>query len=143
LVIAATEPDFEVNETIFPHHLAKGLAEPLDMKDMDIDEDGQYTLLDLYLWTAKSVATEYKTGELLATEHALLDDNGDGRGTELQAEYLTEDLGGKLKAGRARPMLRPGDGDVARKIRLATPPQKKPEAAKPAEAEKEPESEVE
>jgi hypothetical protein len=102
------------------------------MKEVDVDEDGAYTLLDLYLWTAKSVATEYKTGELLATEHALLDDTGDGRGTELQTEYLTEELGGKLKAG-TKPMPRPGDGDAARKIRLATPPEKKPEAEKPAD----------
>jgi hypothetical protein len=90
VVITATEPDLEVNETLFPQHLAKTLAEPPPFKDLDVDEDGRLTLLDAYLYTTQKVADEYLVGMLLATEHALLDDTGDGKAAEIQANYLIE-----------------------------------------------------
>jgi hypothetical protein len=96
VVITATEPDLEVNEPIFPHKLAKGLDDPPPFVELDRDTDGRLSLLDLYLWTAREVAQEYAMGELLATEHALLDDTADGRGTEIQIDYLPEELGGRL-----------------------------------------------
>lgn len=121
IVIVATEADFEVNETIFPHKLVKLLAEPPALAEFDIDGDGRATLLDAYLGAARDTAQEYASGELLATEHALIDDNGDGRGTELQIDYLPEELGGRLRAGRTKPAPRPGDGALARQIALAVP----------------------
>lgn len=125
-VIAATEADAEVNETIFPHKLATALADPPPMKDFDIDGDGQPTLFDAYLWTARETAQEYASGELLATEHSLIDDNGDGRGSEVQLDYLTEEPGGRLRAGR-KPVPRPGDGARMRTILLPRPPEAEPE----------------
>jgi hypothetical protein len=122
VVITATEPDFEVNETLFPQHLAKTLAEPPPFKDLDVDEDGKLTLLDAYLYTTQKVAEEYTAGMLLATEHALLDDTGDAKPTELQANYLIEELGGRYKPGKAKPILRSGDGALARQILLDYPP---------------------
>jgi hypothetical protein len=121
IVIAATEPDLEVNETIFPHKLALALSAPPPYEEFDIDRDGRMTLLDLYLWTAKATAQEYVTGELLATEHAQIDDNADGRGTELQAQFLPEELGGKLPAGKDPPLVKSGDGALARAIWLPAP----------------------
>jgi len=122
VVITATEPDLEVNETLFPHHLAKTLAEPPSFEEMDLDEDGRLTLLDAYLFTCQQTAKEYADNMLLATEHALIDDTGDGRGTEVEADYLTEELGGRLRAGREKPIRRTGDGALARKILLDFPP---------------------
>ena len=132
IVITATEPDYEVNETLFPHKLAKALAEPPPMAEFDVDGDGHPTLLDAYLWSARETAQEFASGELLATEHAMLDDNGDGRGTEVQIDYLSEELGGRRRAGRSMPPPRAGDGALAREIMLPEPP-----AAAPAEAERE------
>ncbi|HVW38266.1 MAG TPA: hypothetical protein VHB99_13215 [Pirellulales bacterium] len=134
IVIVATEADFEVNETIFPHKLVKLLAQPPALAAFDVDGDGRATLLDAYLGAARDTAQEYASGELLATEHALIDDNGDGRGTELQTDYLTEELGGRLRAGRAKPAPRGGDGALARQISLAVPlvaPEPVPAAAEP------------
>lgn len=122
IVITATEPDFEVNETLFPQHLAKTLAEPPPFKDFDVDEDGKLTLLDAYLYTTQKVAEEYLAGMLLATEHALLDDTGDGKPTEIQANYLIEELGGRYKPGKPKPIIRTGDGALARRILLDYPP---------------------
>jgi hypothetical protein len=120
-VIVATEADFEVNETIFPHKLVKLLVEPPALAEFDIDGDGRATLFDAYLGAARDTAQEYAAGELLATEHALLDDDGDGRGTEVQADYLPVEMGGRMRPGRARPAPRAGDGAVCRGIALAVP----------------------
>jgi hypothetical protein len=66
-------------------------------------------------------------------EHSLLDDDGDGRGTELQLDYLSEELGGRVRAGRKRPPPRSNDGVRTRAILLPMPPEAEPESAKPAE----------
>jgi hypothetical protein len=133
VVITATEADAEVNETIFPHKLAIALAEPPPMSQFDGDADGRPTLLDAYLWCAREIAQEYASGELLATEHSLLDDDGDGRGSELQLDYLSEELGGRVRAGRKRPPPRSNDGVRTRAILLPTPPEAPAEPAKPDE----------
>jgi len=122
IVIAATEADREVNETIFPHKLAAALSQPPPYLEFDIDDDGRLSLLDAYLWAAREAAQEYATGMLLATEHAQLDDNGDGRGTEVQANFLTEELGGRLTTERKAPLILSGDGAIARRLLLAYPP---------------------
>jgi hypothetical protein len=122
IVIAATEADREFNETIFPHKLAATLSRPQPLAELDIDGDGHPSLLDLYLRVARDTAQEYANEMLLATEHAQLDDNGDGRGTELQADFLPEELGGRPTSGRKKPQLDSGDGAVARRLILALPP---------------------
>jgi hypothetical protein len=94
VVIAATEADAETNETTFPAVFAKILAAGLDPDEHDIDKDGKLTLFDLYVVVAKEIAQNYATAEQLATEHAQLDDDGDGVGHELQNAYLPEAQGG-------------------------------------------------
>jgi len=123
IVITATEPDLEVNETFFAHKLARALGPtPPTYGELDIDRDWRLTLVDVYLWTARETAKEYLPNMLLATEHSLLDDTGDGRGTELQANYLPEELGGKLKAADKLPAPPIGDGALTRTIVLDFPP---------------------
>lgn len=120
VVISATEPDLEVNETLFPYKLAEAIGTPAALGEIDLDQDQRVSVLDLYLWTVRETAQQYVTDELLATEHALLDDSGDGRGTEVQADYLPEELGGRRRANRPPPTLA-GDGKVAQQAVLAWP----------------------
>jgi hypothetical protein len=94
VVLAATEADAETNETTFPAVLAKVLMGELDPADHDIDKDGRMTLFDLYVVVAKEIAQNYASAEQLSTEHAQLDDDGDGIGHELQNNYLPEEQGG-------------------------------------------------
>jgi hypothetical protein len=122
VVVTATEPDLEVNETLFPHKLAEALADERPFAELDLDRDGRLSLLDIYLWTARETAQEYAAGELLATEHAQLDDNGDGRGSEVQADFLPEELGGRLRIGRQSPQIKAGDGALARQVFVPWPP---------------------
>jgi hypothetical protein len=86
VVITATGNDLENNETLFPSSLAKLLGTFPD-DEHDIDKDGRQTLLDLYVAVARDVKARYETDELLATEHAQIDDNGDGLASELQSKY--------------------------------------------------------
>lgn len=120
VVIAATEPDLEVNETLFPHKLARALGSPPAFAEIDLDRDGRLTLFDIYLWSCQETAKDYVTAQLLSTEHALIDDTGDGRGAEIEVAYLTEELGGRLRAGQA-PAPPVGDGAAAARIELSFP----------------------
>jgi hypothetical protein len=122
IIVSATEADREVNETIFPHKLAAALDQPPPYLEFDMDSDGRVSLLDVYLWAAQATAQEYVTEMLLATEHANLDDNGDGRGTELQRSFLTEELGGRRAPDRPPPLIVSGDGALAQQIMLYYPP---------------------
>jgi hypothetical protein len=47
----------------------------------DLDKDQQVSLLEAYLAASNGVEEFYKRESRLATEHALLDDTGDGLGT--------------------------------------------------------------
>ena len=121
VVISATETDWETNETEFPHELARVWSSPPEAKEFDIDQDGTITLFDLYVTVARNLAQSYLERELLATEHPLLEDNGDGRGTEVQIDFLTEEQGGRAKPKKpsTSPMNSTGDGRVSKSIVLA------------------------
>lgn len=119
VVITATEADLEVNETLCPLALAEVLSQPAAPADFDADGDGRLTLFDLYIALARNVAQRYVADEALSTEHAQLDDNGDGRGSELQLDYLTPEQGGRLAAGKIPPKIKEGaDGSLAAQIVL-------------------------
>jgi hypothetical protein len=77
VIITATRSGNEVNVTRFGGYLAKAIAGPA----ADLDKDGQTSLLEAYLFASRQVEQFYKEAGRLATEHALLDDNGDGLGT--------------------------------------------------------------
>jgi hypothetical protein len=117
IVITATEPDQEVNETLFPLALAEVLAAPPE--GIDRDKNGKISVFELYLAVVANVMKQYADAENLPTEHAKLDDNGDGHGSELQESYLPPELGGT--AGKRRePKLGPkDDGALATKTYIA------------------------
>ncbi len=123
IVVSATEPDLEVNETDYAKSLAEVLASPPPASEFDVDRDGNLTLFDLYIAVARNVVDRYIKAEFLPTEHALLDDNGDGRGTELQIDFLTEAQGGRAQEGKPPRLPKEnGDGALAQRISL-TPEQ--------------------
>lgn len=118
VVIAATEADAETNETTFPGVFAQFLASGLNPAEHDVDKDGALTLYDLYVVVAKEIAQTYASNEQLATEHAQLDDDGDGVGHELQNAYLPEDQGG-APPGKKSNRPPPRDGLLAARIKLS------------------------
>ena len=137
IVISATEEAWETNETEFPHELARVLTNPPITKDFDVDEDGAITVFDLYVTLARNIAQSFLDGEFLATEHPLFDDNGDGRGTDVQIDYLTVEQGGRVKRlkNSKSPPKPNAEGIFAKSITLPFPLKEAPppETPKPAD----------
>jgi len=77
IVITATKSGSENNYARFGGYLSQTIADP----SADLDKDGQTSLLEAWLAAAQRTAAYYKDEGRLATEHSLLDDNGDGLGT--------------------------------------------------------------
>jgi hypothetical protein len=77
VVITATKSGFEQSYARFGPYLAEAIVDP----QADLDKDGQTSLLEAFLSAAERVTQFYSSSGRLATEHALLDDNGDGLGT--------------------------------------------------------------
>jgi hypothetical protein len=76
-IVTATRSGWEENYTRFGRYFAKSLVDP----SSDLDKDGQVSVLESFLSATHQVAEFYKNEKRLATEHALLDDNGDKKGT--------------------------------------------------------------
>ena len=77
VVIAATRSGYEQNYARFGEYFAKAITAP----EADLDKDAQVSLLEAFLMASRQATEFYKVAGRLATEHALLDDNGDGLGT--------------------------------------------------------------
>lgn len=77
VIITATRSGNEVNAARFGGYLAKAIANPA----ADLDKDGQTSLLEAFLLASRQTQQFYKEAGRLTTEHALIDDNGDGLGT--------------------------------------------------------------
>lgn len=77
VVITATRSGHEQNFARFGGVMSKAIGDP----KADLDKDGQTSLLEAYLIASRELAEFYKSEGRLATEHPLLDDNGDGLGT--------------------------------------------------------------
>jgi len=77
VIVTATRSGSEENYTRFNKFISQSIADP----EADLDKDGQTSLLEAFLMGSRRVTEFYKSEGRLATEHALLDDNGDGLGT--------------------------------------------------------------
>jgi hypothetical protein len=78
VIITATRSGHEQNFA----RLGKYLSEAIGSAQADLDKDGQTSLLEAFVSAARQTTDFYKDEGRLATEHALLDDNGDGFGTQ-------------------------------------------------------------
>jgi hypothetical protein len=77
VIITATQSGQEIHFARFGDQMSAAIADPA----ADLDKDGQTSLLEAFLAASHHVEEFYKQNGRLATEHALIDDNGDARGT--------------------------------------------------------------
>ncbi len=79
-IVTATRTGRERNETIFGGYFVDAFTG----EDADLDKDGRVSLWEAFEFARIEVTREYETSNRIATEHPVLDDNGDGEGsTEL------------------------------------------------------------
>jgi hypothetical protein len=78
IVITATKSGQETNATRF----AGFFIAALKAADADTDQDGHTSVLETFVYANRLTADFYTRAGRLATEHALLEDNGDGVGHE-------------------------------------------------------------
>jgi hypothetical protein len=77
IVISATKSGDERNFARFGQFISSAIGDP----SSDLDKDGQVSLLEAYLTACRQLDEFYASDARLATEHPLLDDNGDSLGT--------------------------------------------------------------
>lgn len=76
IVITATRSGMEQNATRFAEHFIAALGNP----EADADKNGRVSVLEAFEYATKLTNGHYEQKGVLVTEHALLDDNGDGTG---------------------------------------------------------------
>lgn len=87
IIVTATKSGTEVNAT----RLAGFLANSLGNAAADLDHDDEISIAEAVSHASALTQRFYKEDDRLATEHALLDDNGDGKGTAVKSLVMTGD----------------------------------------------------
>ena len=90
IIISATKDGNQIQYSRF----GDAMSQAISGLDADINRDGQASLLEAWLFASRRTAEFYATEGRLATEHSLIDDNGDAKGT--RAEVYDGD---RLKLG--------------------------------------------
>ena len=101
VIVTATKSGAENNFARFGGYFAEAVADPA----ADLDHDGQTSVLEAWLAAAQRTAEFYKTEGRIATEHSLIEDNGDGLGTPAEW-YADLRVVKKTKDGKAPDGLR-------------------------------------
>jgi len=101
VVITATKTGGERNETVFPEYFVAAFADP----SADRDRNGHVSLGEAFEYAKAKVVQAFQQKGLLLTEHATLDDSGEG---QLAAQMY-------LGIGRAETVLTADTSDPAMK----------------------------
>jgi hypothetical protein len=114
-VITATVNDGEKNQTRFGEFFAAAFA--ATDADADTDKDGRVSVLEAFVWARARTADSYNRDGQLLTEHAVLDDNGDGKGSDAPGQpggdgavartlFLSASSGTRVTGDQGDPELR-------------------------------------
>lgn len=80
IVVTSTKSAYERNESQFSRFFVDALDKP---GVADVDKDGRVSLLEAYRYAVVETRRSYSNDERLVTEHSQLDDDGNGKGTDL------------------------------------------------------------
>ncbi len=109
VIVTATRSGIEQNYARFGEYLSQTIGEPR----WDIDHDGEVSVLEAFLAASAEVRDFYQSAGRIATEHALIDDNGDGLGTPADAFRGTRVVAQPSDSNQTV------DGNLAARISLA------------------------
>jgi len=99
IVITATSNGREYHATLFGDYFVDAFAE----SGADMDKDERISMLEAFAFARRETRRAYDSEKQLLTEHALLDDNGDGEGSLAPGEFEA-------------------DGALAKRVYLQQPP---------------------
>jgi hypothetical protein len=86
VIITATNSVAQRYATVFPDAFVQALSSAA----ADLDKNGRVSLLEAFTTASRTVAQHYEQGGIMATEVALLDDDGDGKGMVAGTENATD-----------------------------------------------------
>ena len=120
VVITATKSGAESNFARFGEYLSVAVGDPT----FDLDKDGQTSLFEAYLSATRRTLAFYEAEGRLATEHSLLDDNGDGLGVRADffrgVRLVQKVAGAALVDGRLAHQFHLVRSDSERQLSLET-----------------------
>jgi len=107
VIVTATKGPDEVFYSHFGEYFAKAIG---GHSEADLDADAQVSLLEAFLYSSHQVVDFYEKEGRIATEHAVLEDNGDAAATRSEVFHGVE---ATLAPDGSKP-----DGDRARQLAL-------------------------
>lgn len=82
IVITATHSAAQKYATVFPEYFVKAMKEA----STDLDKNGRTSLFEVFAAASAAVKQHFEQRGQLITEHAVIDDNGDGKGRQATDE---------------------------------------------------------
>ena len=111
-IVTATESAVQRYETRFPEFFVAAFVEQAG----DADRDGGVSVLEAFEYASREVREWYRQQGRLATERALIDDTGDGRGTEAGQPGPDGLASARLYPGAGRPLSTGVDDPALRRL---------------------------
>jgi hypothetical protein len=105
VVITATDSPAQRYDTVFPDYFIRSLADP----SADLDKNERVSIWEAFAAASTGVRRHYQQRGQLSTEHALLDDNGDGVGNEVTTPGDDGSLAARTYLDETLPGARPTD----------------------------------
>jgi chorismate mutase len=92
IVLTSTDSVAQRFDTVFPEHFIRALTDG----NADLDKNGRVSVWEAFAAASMGVRRYYTQRGQLATEHALIDDNGDGVGREAGGEGTDGSMSSRL-----------------------------------------------
>jgi len=105
IIITATDSPAQRYDTVFPEYFIRALTDP----GADLDKNERVSMWEAFAAASAAVRRHYQQRGQLSTEHALLDDNGDGVGNEVTTPGDDGSLASRTYLDESRPGERPTD----------------------------------
>jgi hypothetical protein len=108
IVISADDSAAQQFETVFPGYFIKAF----DDDSADLDKNGKVSVWEAFVYASQRVRDAFEQKNQLATERALLDDNGDGIGREAGTAGVDNLLAQVTYIQPDRPIVETGDSEL-------------------------------
>lgn len=105
IVITATDSPAQRYDTVFAEYFIRALADPA----ADLDKNDRVSIWEAFAAASAAVRRHYQQRGQLSTEHALLDDNGDGVGNEVTTPGDDGSLASRTYLDESLPGAQPTD----------------------------------